>query len=83
MWLTRDFDQAHATTANRLQSFIVTEPGNIDTNTAARFQDRNAWLKLMNLSINDSFRQFPNFLSLLTESLQSLSRDQHRTWRLS
>jgi len=61
----------------------MTERGNIDTNIAARFQDRNAWLKLMNLSVNDSFRQFPNFLTLLTESLQSLSRDQHRTWRLS
>lgn len=83
MWLSLDFDQAHATTADRFQSFIMTERGNIDTNTAARFQDRNAWLKLMNLSVNDSFRQFPNFLTLLTESLQSLSRDQHRTWRLS
>ncbi len=56
-----DLDQAHATTADRFQSFIVTERGNIDTDTAARFQDRNTWLKLMNLSVNDSFRQLRTF----------------------
>ena len=48
MWLSFDFDQAHATTADRFQSFIVTERGNIDTSSAARFQNRNTWLKLMN-----------------------------------
>ena len=53
-----DFDQAHATTADRFQSFIVTERGNIDTKSAARFQDRNAWFKLMDFSVNDSFCQF-------------------------
>ena len=36
MWLSLDFYQAHATTANRFQSFIVTERGDIDTNSAAR-----------------------------------------------
>jgi hypothetical protein len=61
MWLSIDFDQAHATTADRFQSFIVTERGNIDTKSAAHFQDRNTWLKLMNFSVNDSFRQFRYF----------------------
>src|SRR5215204_6887292 len=61
MWLFIDFDQAHATTANRFQSPIVTERRYFDTNTAARFQNRNAWLKLMNFSVNDSFRQFRSF----------------------
>jgi hypothetical protein len=61
MWLSLDFDQAHATTANRFQSFIVTERRNIDPQSAARFQNRNAWLKLMNFSVNDSFRQLGLF----------------------
>jgi hypothetical protein len=56
-----DFDQAHATTADRFQSFIVAERGNIDTKIAARFQNRNTWLKVMNFSVNDSFRQFRSF----------------------
>ena len=61
MWLSFDFDQAHATTANRFQSFIVTESGNIDAKSAARFQNRNTWLKLDYSSVNDSFRQFRPF----------------------
>jgi hypothetical protein len=58
MWLSLYFDQAHATTADRFQSFVVTERGNIDTNSAARIQNRNARLKLNDSSVNDSFRQF-------------------------
>jgi hypothetical protein len=58
MWPSLDFDQTHTTTADRFQAVVVTECGNVDTNTAARFQNRNAWLKLMNFSVNDSFRQF-------------------------
>ena len=61
MWFPLDFDQAHATTADRFQSFIVAERGNIDTKIAARFQNRNTWLKVMNFSVNDSFRQFRSF----------------------
>jgi hypothetical protein len=53
MWPSLDVYQAHATTADRFQSFIVTERGNIDTNSAARIQNRNAWLRLMDLSVND------------------------------
>jgi hypothetical protein len=58
MWLSLYFDQAHATTADRFQSFVVTERGNIDTNSAARIQNRNTRLKLNDSSVNDSFRQF-------------------------
>jgi hypothetical protein len=39
MWSPLDFDQAHAATADRFQSFIVTECGNIDITGAARFQN--------------------------------------------
>src|SRR5688500_13970747 len=57
MWLLLDFDQAHATTADRFQAFIVTEGGNSDTNSAARIQNRNARFKLDCSSVNYSFRQ--------------------------
>jgi hypothetical protein len=48
MWLSNDFDQAHATTADRFQSLIVTERRKIDANIAACLYYRNAWFKLMN-----------------------------------
>jgi hypothetical protein len=63
MWFSLNFNQTHATTADRFQSFIVAERGNIDINSAARFQNRNARLKLINFSVNDSFRQI-RFFSL-------------------
>jgi hypothetical protein len=65
MWLSLDFDQAHATTADRFHAFIVTEGRNIEINSAARIQNRNARLKLNDSSVNDSFRQFRPFSVLL------------------
>jgi hypothetical protein len=61
MRFSLDFDQAHATTTDRFQSFVVTERGNVDTDSAARIQDRNARFKLNCSSVNDSFRQFGSF----------------------
>ena len=79
MCLFLDFHEAHATTANGFQSFIVTQGGNIDTESAARFQNRNTWLKLDYFSVNDSFRQFRFFSLCSPESLHSSrTRDQDR-----
>jgi hypothetical protein len=84
MWLPLDFDQAHATTADRFQSFIVTEGGNIDTSSAARIQNRNPRLKLNDSSVNDSFRQIGSFSFLSIEhSCLCRTRGQYRAGSLS
>ncbi len=57
-WLSFNLHETQATTANRLQSLVVTKGRNVDANSARRFQYGDAFFKLVSLAINDRFGQF-------------------------
>ena len=67
--LTLDFNQAQATSANRLQTVVMTECGYVDTHGLRRFEDREWLLKPMGYTIyyrgnqNLIFRKSSAFVS--------------------
>ena len=69
--LAVEFNQTHATNADRLQTVVVTERGNLDTYGSRRFEDREWLLKLMGFIIYDCGNQNSIFLKWSARSTQT------------
>ena len=57
MKFSLDFDQAHATTADRFKSIVVAKSRDVHTESSSRSQDRDGFLKLIELVIDERFAQ--------------------------